>query len=85
MQPPPQFLRLSHNRPSMGRINLCPHEPSPIEKQRYVIDYYQQVKEKLGGRVIQLQRTEVVEAEGKIRREKATLIRPLQPASKDRK
>ena len=76
-----QFLRLSHNRPSMGRINFFMEgEPSPVEKQRYVVDYYHQIKEKLGAKLIQPQRIETKE-EGRGRMEKVTLIRPLAPSS----
>ena len=66
----------------MGRINFCMEgEPSPVEKQRYVVDYYHQIKEKLGAKLIQRQRVETKEEDGRGRMEKVTLIRPLAPSS----
>jgi len=59
-------------------------EPSPVEKQRYVHDYYHQIKEKLGAKLIQPQRIEIKEEGGRGRAEKVTLIRPLAASSKER-
>lgn len=82
-QPHPQFHRLSHNRPSISRINFClAEEPSQAEKQRYVLDYYHQIKEKLGIKLIQPQKIEMAEESCKPKKDKITLIRPILPASR---
>ncbi len=42
------YRRLANPRPTTSRVSLCAAEqPSQIQKQRYVLDYYNRVKENL--------------------------------------